>query len=513
LCRNPFVTRGAQGTCGDAANTAGVPCLYCREPALIGFPGDEPGGVSSCTDNTQCCGLCVQNGAGLGPDGGGWPLADNTIPPKICQSGVEGSPCHPVDSLSLSAECFSGVCDHGSCTAPPAVGSACATTDNCPGGVVLTDAQGKTLWYAFSCAQVAKVARPFHTLTNFCCLSLDSPCSTDADCCSSGGDTACVEGTCKARGGLGATCGKDFDCDNFHTCIAGTCQAKSGLNGDCDSDADCCDISQFPAGVECGVVYQCSPAGTCKAPNGASCPAGPGVCIGGTNSGNACNTDTDCPGTTAGYPPVPPGKCGQPDSCALGACVQCSYGTICGNCCTTPVDETFCGDQTTKICCNNQCVPFVSDTDCGACGIDCTCGGTDPNRFCGGILLDSQGNPSYAACLGTYSQTSGHCAASDTSNLSISQAVCASGSECPINGPILGCDCSGSAGTLSLFCFAGCQGSFPWLAVDHSCAKTGAICLGSGYDGSCCSATDSCQDVGLCGVSGNACFSDYSTCQ
>jgi hypothetical protein len=485
VCENPFVTKalpplsvllnnGTLNTCLDLSNqTTVVPCLLCRESA------SDPSinALYSCTDNSQCCGLCVQD-----PSGSGF---------SYCQTGLVRSPC------SSNADCFSGVCDASThkCTAPPTLGSPCCDPtgnptapecnnsnilpDNCPAGVIVNGS-----WGTMSCGHV--VGNQLHT---FCCHELDSPCSTDADCCyelqqEGSPGNACVLGTCKKRQGQDALCGKDNDCDNFHTCIGGTCQPKSTLNGQCDSNADCCDTSTFPAGVGCGVTYQCSSAsssalGTCKAPNGAACP-------------------TDSSGQR------------QPASCALGQCVQCGSGPsdwICGNCCNSPgKDFFFCGEDYLFSCCNHQCVNFIDDTNCGACGIDCTCGGTDPDRKCARTNLmdnacacDTTTNPNChsdflpcttAVCSGTYSPTSGHCQSSSFS-LSASERVCASGTDCPTPPT---CSCSSPFG---LFCFASCTGAFPDLTVNGYCGDTGETCF-AGDDTTCCNKSDVCQEISTC---------------
>src|SRR5262249_47359244 len=150
-----------------------------------------------------------------------------------------------------------------------------------------------------------------------------------------------------------------------------------------------------------------------------------------------------CPTDASGHP--------QAGSCAIGKCVQCTAGAsgwVCGTCCTQGKDFVFCGDEWLYSCCNHQCVDFVNDTNCGACGVDCTCGGTDPDRKWPRTTLAAPnctdapgGDPlpcTFATCGGTYSPASGHCA-SNSIQLSAAQKVCASGTQCPTLAP---CQCA-----------------------------------------------------------------------
>jgi hypothetical protein len=83
-----------------------------------------------------------------------------------CAPGGANAPCQ------ADGDCVSMACDEGSCTAPPAAG---------PAG---------------------------------------SPCQLDADCLTN----VCDEGSC-GRGGQGATCGADTDCQEGMACTAGACAA------------------------------------------------------------------------------------------------------------------------------------------------------------------------------------------------------------------------------------------------------------------------------------------------
>jgi len=389
LCTNPVVTGGGNG-------------VSCRL---------EVG--SACSEDTQCCGFCVNS---------------------ICEAGAAGSECLDI------GDCASGLfCNtQGICETAIELGGACdPSTSVCATGT--------------SCGQVIG-----SNVNNFCCLPLDSVCSADADCCQNGGvQERCVLGFCKTRGSSGTACGKDFDCAGALTCIAGTCGTKVGIGGSCDSDSDC-------------VFDQTS------------------------------NTQPICSGGICGLPNGTPAT--GPGDCASGTSVQCDYGTVCGECCTTDTtgfDPTFCGDLASeKICCNHTCIFRNDNTHCGACNVDCTCGGTDPYRYCT-TVFDSE-TPSSdwpAICTGTYSASSGHCAG----NSDYCSTTCL---------PAETCDCQQAVS--SLFCYAQCVGSFPGIELSI-CAVGGGDCL-PGHDQTCCEDTLTCQTVGHCPPNVIFCLSEDYAC-
>jgi hypothetical protein len=247
-----------------------------------------------------------------------------------------------------------------------------------------------------------------------------------------------VLGVCKTRGGVGALCGKDFDCLGPLSCQNGTCNPRQGVGGACDSNNDCLFDSTSNSQPICS-------GGICRLPNGATC-------------------------TSA-------------SDCAIGVCLDCTYiggGRICGECCKDGgLDPVDCGDeQSEKLCCNHQCIYRNDDNNCGACGIDCTCGGTDPLRYC--TTEYDASIPSWAwdaVCDGYYSSESGHC-------LGVNENYCADSSTgtC-VGAPCADCDCSQGTAT-SIFCYACCVGSFPGLELS-TCADIGEDCI-SGNDDSCC---------------------------
>lgn len=324
-----------------------------------------------------------------------------------CQEGAAGSAC------ADNSDCASGLfCNQQSvCAAALGIGSACvAGTDVCTTGT--------------SCGTIIG-----SNVNTVCCLPMDAACSADEQCCQdgTGAQERCVLGFCKTRGGYGAACGKDFDCLGPLSCVSGICGDPVGLGSACDSDKDCA----FDA--TSGWQPICS-GGACRLPNGAAT----------TGAAN----------------------------CVSGKSILCGSTRICGDCCGNGLDPVDCGDsQSERLCCNHECV-YRNDThNCGACGIDCTCGGTDPYRYCT-TQYDSQ-TPSWdwpAVCAGTYTESSGHC----TQNNDFCSTTCPP--------PPAPCDCTQPVN--SLFCYASCVGAFPNLELS-TCADIGGDCL-EGHDDTCC---------------------------
>ncbi len=339
-----------------------------------------------------------------------------------CQDGAAGSSC------AEASDCAAGlVCNAQSlCEAPLPIGAACvAVTSTCVAGATCGTIIGSNV-------------------DTFCCLPIDSACSADEECCQQNGGVQerCILGTCRSRGLQGDSCGKDFDCAGVLTCISGICGFKSLVGETCDSNGDCAFDQTSNTQPICAN-------GVCGLPNGAP-----------TDSAN---------------------------SCAGGARVQCDYGWICGECCTRDVlgfDPVFCGDQESeKICCNHNCIFRNNDTHCGACDVDCTCGGTDPYRYCSTTYQTDV--PSWdwpAVCKGTYTESSGHC----SSNNDFCSTTCPP--------PAEPCDCTQPVS--SLFCYASCVGSFPDLELS-TCANIGGECLDGNNDTCCgdaiCSSTSNCS--------------------
>jgi hypothetical protein len=290
-------------------------------------------------------------------------------------------------------------------------------------------------------------------------LPIDAACTDDEDCCQNGGvQERCVLGHCQTRGQSGALCGKDFDCAGTLSCQNGTCGPRSGLGGPCDSDNDC--------------VFDAT-----------------------------SNTQPVCSGGTCGLPNGTPTT--GPASCVSGQAVDCDYGKICGECCATSVtgfDPVFCGDlESEKICCNHTCIYRNHDNHCGQCNLDCTCGGTDPYRFCS-TKYDSEA-PSWdwrAFCDGNYSGESGHC--DDRHGDYCATSGC--------EGCSLTCDCANTSPTTP-FCLACCQGQDENLVLE-TCLPDGHECL-PGDDANCCEEL-TCEQQFNCPHGASICLSYTYAC-
>jgi hypothetical protein len=237
--------------------------------------------------------------------------------------------------------------------------------------------------------------------------------------------------------------------------------------------------------------------------------------------GGTCDSDGDCAfdATSNSKPICSNGicrlvngvTCSSSESCAIGSCVSCSYGSVCGECCNSGglgQDPYFCGgEEAEKICCNHTCIYRNEDTHCGACDVDCTCGGADPYRYCT-TDYDPQA-PSWAwtaVCRGYYNALSGHC--EDVTAIAQTQIFydyCSTACETPIP-----CDCSTPLTEMSLSCYASCAGQNPNLTLS-TCSADGDSCLG-GRDETCCGENTTCEQHSNCGVGAIFCLSSDYIC-
>lgn len=422
--------------CDDPAQVGNLNCRSECDPSVI--PPTNP----IYTDPAVVGGVNQQCGSG-----------GQTVPCLTCRLPV-GSEC------STDAQCC-GFCINGICATLLSLGETCdPATSGCTTGT--------------SCGHIIG-----SNTANVCCLPADSACSADEDCCQPGGvQNRCILGVCKTRLESGESCEDDFDCRGPLTCIAGVCGPKSPLGGPCDSNGDC--------------------------PTDASCRSG--ICVGTSDPGGTCDSDEHCvtPATCiSGICRLPNGAaCTSGDLCAIGTCIDCGGGNrICGDCCGNGFDPVDCGDQESeKLCCDHACIYRNDDLNCGGCGIDCTCGGADPYRYCT-TVYDSQ-TPAWdwrAICTGTYSAESGHC----TDNSGPGTDWCSS--TCP---PPELCDCANPV--TSLFCYAACIGQAENLMLS-TCGEVDDYCLG-GRDETCCGDTITCETVFNCPQGTTFCLSDDYRC-
>ncbi len=246
-----------------------------------------------CESDLECCG-----------DGGA--IADGACVLNPCVDLGKGNVCIngliPVGQFEEGSECDDGddcngqeTCAASACVPDPA-GSPCAAGEVCD-----------------------------NSLPGNICVG---PCLTDAECDRDA--SACTNDVCNAKicvGGVdaGKACAVNTDCN-------------SGIDGTCTGGGDgLCTVGTPPCGV------------------GAGCTAGR-ICDGGTNVGNACTDDANCPG--------------QGGVCGLG--FDTGNGTVTcatGRCCSGPgPGDNACLEQNFQACAgtffgtNNAC-GLINPTD------------------------------------------------------------------------------------------------------------------------------------------------------
>lgn len=163
----------------------------------------------------------------------------------------------------------------------------------------------------------------------------------------------------------------------------------------CEQDSDCrpCANPKDPAGCSeqkfPTVPGACRPVGgrfvyqdVCKnQPYGLSGTCGDGVigqaCSGGSNDGNACTADSDCPG----------GSCTAVEACELG---QTAFAE-----CTTPGKKP---GLKLQMC--NECKEFVDDPGLSVCNETGLCGNGKIDKICSGGVRNGLGCVTNAECVG-----------------------------------------------------------------------------------------------------------------
>ena len=303
----------AGGACVDDTDCAGV-CtnLFCE------VSGD------ACTTNAQCSGTCdVSDDVCLGGSGDGDACTDDADCPdggtcrpndNVCFGGSEDTnPCtNDVDcpGLCTALACVGGPDDGTVCAVNADCVTACVDPDDLCDGCTLGDSGGG--WVAQLCDGGDNHG---------------DLCSTNTDC--TGG--TCGSDPCGSCGGLctaNADCGDSCACDVDNICLGGT------NDGDgCTNDTDCPGVCTALVCVENG--------GTCATNSDCGGVCAPEfddeTCQGGTNDGDPCTDDADCPagGTceledAVGVRMIPP----VTDSCITlaagnsGGFIECSRATI-----------------------------------------------------------------------------------------------------------------------------------------------------------------------------------------
>ncbi|MBE2250606.1 MAG: hypothetical protein IAE78_13805 [Myxococcus sp.] len=222
-------------------------------------PAAAPGGAcfspADCTDGTLTCnGAACARTCSAGGNLGESCKADRTCnTPFICVSNVcrneppVGAACSGFDSCGPRQECR-----NNQCVALPGVGAPCPDY-RCAPGAYCTGSP------SFSC----RAQKP-----------LGSSCVTSAECLNEGLCTAA--GLCAARGGVGAVCRFQSDCQSPLPCVFGRCAARGASGARCEETYHCADR------LDCDDVLRICRSATSTQATGQAC-----------SSTQACTTETD----------------------------------------------------------------------------------------------------------------------------------------------------------------------------------------------------------------------------
>ncbi len=276
-CTTGLCSGAAPGVC-NATNVADT--TSCTDPSLPcnSAAGSCVAGVcigadrySTCTTNDECplsgaciCGdsLTVAPPGGVCGSAGHCACADNPCGACIDGGPANNSTCEPAPT---GAQCLENGCNLGTCTNDSLCQGTATHVEFCPG-----------------CDDNNACAEPL--CTDIGCESTliqgALPCSvlipgTDANTGLCDGTISCdlglTDGTCLGGTSPGLPCRGDADCSDGNTCqFPGTCTAPASS-----------------AGQQCFAATDCAPSeGVCQQL----------TCLGGTNNGHSCATDTDCAG-------------------------------------------------------------------------------------------------------------------------------------------------------------------------------------------------------------------------
>ncbi|HXJ37091.1 MAG TPA: hypothetical protein VMS22_23945 [Candidatus Eisenbacteria bacterium] len=187
-------------------------------------------------------------------------------------------------------------------------------------------------------------------------------------------------GVCEGSPNQGATCvstnsqGLTNDCPAPQSSAAGNrCYKGTNNNGACTSNAQCpggaCAI--FVGNIPVNLSPLTTGLAELSSATGIFCPER--HCVGGTNYGNVCATDTDCPGTTA----VP--RCVGQTTTQAGAFFTnvCQGGVNSGHACTVATQATDCPGSTCRLgSTNNMCAAGANA------GLGCAVAADCPGSAC-----------------------------------------------------------------------------------------------------------------------------------
>lgn len=182
-------------------------------------------------------------------------VALNEAEANTCLSALEAASCAEINALFAEAK---GACDKA-LVGQVAVGGECFEANECARGSfcsLVSDCTGECVAYT----------------------RLGGGCGAGTIC---EPGTQCLDGLCRERGGLGATCGGQSgqSCNSDHFCsgdsatAAGSC-APPQTEGSCESNFDC------QLGFQCAAADDSLTTGACTATKGegAACNVGRGEC-------------------------------------------------------------------------------------------------------------------------------------------------------------------------------------------------------------------------------------------
>ncbi len=395
----------------------GAPCRAATDC----LQGVCVGGKCGCTSNADCtAGACLDGGCSPLPVGASCEGSPSTCASDACgdagvccvPQGTTRAPCFQSSDCCLSSdECVpfpaqSGDGPGGYCSPRPG-GSPCTADAQCP----MDQCSGG------KCACLAPHATCLAGQDAYCCTGLclvpscgslgctPPPgscfgCTSDADCCGTGGTCDTATYRCTSYGSdVGSPCSANAPCCGGTVCENGVCEKPPTCQPNCptcvppgqplpgDGCGGQCGLGTCPAGSQCESVGNCvvyatggsggSGSGSGSGSSG-SASSGSGSSGSGTGSGSGgggvgppagCANDTYCITPTL----VPPGAA----SCAGG------WSALWSNACGYDVAVSYCFQHTDGSC------------DCG--GVTVPAGASQWNSF-GTWTCDGTGNMTY---LGT----------------------------------------------------------------------------------------------------------------
>ena len=451
--------------------------------------GDDGGGEGSTAgsgadeDTGQLVGDISDDDAGA--------IDGDTLPADGVAEDAEGDSC-------VGAQCPDGG-DTSADTEPPiacpgGAGCECVKNNECDAGICIDTAEGKRCGQicvsdcpkGFTCKQYGAGDVVYVCLPNY--LSLCSPCGSNQDCKSQGGDGLCLD-----YGDHGSFCGglcsNDDECPNGYQCVDAFDDDTGKLSKQCKlAKTDNEEGGEIQPVCGCSLWAKAAAMKTaCKVSNEfGSCPgersctaAGMGACAGITPAKEACDgVDDDCDGGTD------EGSCDDDNACTQDAC-----DSAAGKC--THTAATDCDDA-------NPCTADACDPADGQCKHGFSAGSCDDGDTCSEGDFCAQGDGGAIVCTpGAVTKTC------DDNNLCTDDA-CEADKGCVYLPNAVTQACYGGA--------AGTDGVGPCMSGVQKCAEGKLVdaCFGEvvpviqekcdGKDDSCNGVTDEgCKPIGVSG--------------